>query len=44
MYIWGKKVKNKKKLLKSVTTEKSHIFTVPCPTSSITCFHFKEKS
>lgn len=28
----GEKVKNKKKFLKSVTTEKSHIFTVPCPT------------
>ena len=25
------KVKNKKKFLKSVTTEKSHIFTVLCP-------------
>ena len=28
----GEKVKNKKKFLKSVTTEKSHIFTVLCPT------------
>lgn len=28
----GGGVKNKKKFLKSVTTEKSHIFTVPCPT------------